>query len=137
MVPFRMVSWIQRSLGLRPRFRRIKRRKIAGLNHGAMSGQVIALETRVLPAGTNIVDLNTDTAHLEVARAVVEAAYAAGAAWVEPVWTDGPMRRSAVDHADLENLRRSRPWALQRIREWHDQGAASITLQNFSVSSTT
>lgn len=72
--------------------------------------------------------LTTDTAHLEVARAVVEAAYAAGAGWVEPVWTDGPMRRSAVDHAEPAALRRSRPWALQRIREWSEQGAAFVTL---------
>ncbi|AEV87487.1 aminopeptidase [Actinoplanes sp. SE50] len=87
----------------------------------------------VVRAGVNIqpgqgVVLNTDTAHLEVARAVVEAAYAAGAAWVEPVWSDGPMRRSAVDHSDLADLTSSRPWALQRIREWADQGAAWITL---------
>jgi aminopeptidase len=87
----------------------------------------------VVHAGVNLqrgqgVILNTDTAHLEVARAVVEAVYAAGAAWVEPVWTDGPMRRSAVDHADLADLRRSRPWALRRIEEWREQGAASITL---------
>ncbi|WP_328460268.1 aminopeptidase [Actinoplanes sp. NBC_00393] len=72
--------------------------------------------------------LNTDIAHLEIARAVVEAAYAAGAAWVEPIWRDGPMHRSAVDHADLETLRRSRPWALQRIKEWSEQGAAWISL---------
>jgi aminopeptidase len=87
----------------------------------------------VVRAGVNIqpgqgVVLRTDTAHLEIARAVVEAAYAAGAAWVEPVWTDGPIRRSAVDHAALESLSASRGWALQRIREWSEQGAASITL---------
>ncbi|MBG0568243.1 aminopeptidase [Actinoplanes aureus] len=87
----------------------------------------------VVRAGVNLqpgqgVILNTDTAHLEIARAVVERAYAAGAAWVEPIWRDGPMHRSAVDHADLESLRRSRPWALQRIKEWSEQGAASISL---------
>ncbi|MFC7533674.1 aminopeptidase [Actinoplanes sp. GCM10030250] len=87
----------------------------------------------VVRAGVNLqpgqgVFLNTDTAHLEIARAVTETAYAAGAAWVEPVWTDGPMRRSAVDHAEVGALRASRPWALQRMREWREQGAASITL---------
>ena len=61
MVPFRMVSWIQRSLGLRPRYRRIRRRKIAGLNHGAMGPQVVHLEQRVLPAAvTNLADMNAD-----------------------------------------------------------------------------
>src|SRR5690348_6007338 len=87
----------------------------------------------VVRAGVNIqpgqgVVLTTDTAHLEIARAVVEAAYAAGAAWVEPIWTDGPMRRSEVDHSSLDQLRASRPWALQRTREWGEQGAAWITL---------
>ncbi len=51
----------------------------------------------VVRAGVNVqpgqgVILRTDTAHLEIARAVVEAAYAAGAAWVEPIWSDGPMQ---------------------------------------------
>ncbi|GAA4589937.1 aminopeptidase [Actinoplanes octamycinicus] len=87
----------------------------------------------VVRAGVNVqpgqgVVLNTDTAHLEVARAVVEAAYRAGAAWVEPIWSDGPMTRSAVDHAGLEQLRASRPWVLQRTREWAEQGAAWIAL---------
>jgi aminopeptidase len=87
----------------------------------------------VVRAGVNIqpgqgVVLTTDTAHLEIARAVTEAAYAAGAAWVEPIWTDGPMRRSEVDHLSLDELRASRPWALQRTREWAGQGAAWITL---------
>ncbi|MBW6438504.1 aminopeptidase [Actinoplanes hulinensis] len=87
----------------------------------------------VVRAGVNIqpgqgVILRTDTAHLEIARAVVAAAYAAGAAWVEPLWFDGPMRRSAVDHAGLETLTTSRGWALQRIREWSEQGIASIAL---------
>ncbi|GIE77535.1 aminopeptidase [Actinoplanes philippinensis] len=87
----------------------------------------------VVRAGVNIqpgqgVILRTDTAHLEIARAVVAAAYAAGAAWVEPIWSDGPMRRSAVDHASLESLSASRGWALQRIREWAEQGVASIAL---------
>ena len=87
----------------------------------------------VVRAGANVqpgqgVVLRTDTAHLETARAVTEAAYAAGAAWVEPVWSDGPIRRSAVRHASVEALSASRPWALERIREWREQGVASIAL---------
>ncbi|MCO8277004.1 aminopeptidase [Actinoplanes sp. TRM 88003] len=87
----------------------------------------------VVRAGINVqpgqgVVLHTDTAHLEIARAVTEAAYAAGAAWVEPVWTDGPMRRSAVTHASVEQLSAVRPWALNRIREWQQAGVAWIRL---------
>jgi len=87
----------------------------------------------VVRAGVNVqpgqgVVLRADTAHLEIARAVVERAYVAGAAWVETVFTDGPMRRSAVDHASLETLTASRPWALERVREWAAGGAAWISL---------
>ena len=87
----------------------------------------------VVRAGVNVqpgqgVVLRTDTAHLEIARAVTEAAYAAGAAWVEPVFTDGPMRRSAVDHATVEQLTASRPGELDRIEQWRRAGAAAIRL---------
>jgi ELWxxDGT repeat protein len=62
MVSFRMSSWIQRTLGLRPRFKRIRRRKVAGLHRGAMSAQVIPLETRILPAAAaNLSDISVDT----------------------------------------------------------------------------
>jgi aminopeptidase len=84
-------------------------------------------------AGVNVqpgqgVVVDTDIAHLEIARAVVERAYAAGAAWVETVLTDGPMQRSAIEHATLEQLSSSRPWALARIEEWRQAGVASIAL---------
>jgi aminopeptidase len=87
----------------------------------------------VVRAGVNVqpgqgVVLRADTAHLEIARAVVQSAYEAGALWVETVFTDGPMRRSAVDHASLDTLSASRPWALDRVRAWADEGAAWITL---------
>ena len=96
-------------------------------------GQVERFADLVVRAGVNVqpgqgVVLRSDTAHLEIARAVVEAAYQAGAAWVEPVFTDGPMRRSAVDHATVEQLSASRPWALERIEEWRRGHAASIAL---------
>ena len=96
-------------------------------------GQIERFADLVVRAGVNVqpgqgVILDTDTAHLEIARAVVEAAYAAGAAWVETVWSDGPMQRSAVDHTTVEELSRSRPWALARIEEWAAAGAASIAL---------
>ncbi|WP_433295214.1 aminopeptidase [Actinoplanes sp. CA-030573] len=96
-------------------------------------GQIESFAELVVRAGVNVqpgqgVVVDTDTAHIEIARAVVEAAYAAGAAWVETNWTDGPMLRSAVDHASVEELSRSRPWALARIEEWAEAGVASIAL---------
>jgi aminopeptidase len=87
----------------------------------------------VVRAGVNVqpgqgVVVHTDTAHLQIARAVTEAAYGAGAAWVDAVWTDGPMRRSAVDHQALEQLTASRPWAIERIGQWRQDGVALIRL---------
>ncbi|HEX5205095.1 MAG TPA: aminopeptidase [Actinoplanes sp.] len=96
-------------------------------------GRIERFADLVVRAGVNVqpgqgVVLDTDTEHLEIARAVVEAAYRAGAAWVETIWSDGPMQRSAVDHLTVEQLSRSRPWALARIEEWAAAGAASIAL---------
>ncbi|MFF5294631.1 aminopeptidase [Paractinoplanes globisporus] len=96
-------------------------------------GQIERFADLVVRAGVNVqpgqgVVIDTDTAHLEIARAVVEAAYRAGAGWVETVWSDGPMQRSAVDHTSIEQLTRTRPWALARIEEWAAAGVASIAL---------
>jgi aminopeptidase len=96
-------------------------------------GQIERLADLVVRAGVNVqpgqgVVLDSDTAHLEIARAVVDAAYRAGAGWVEVNFTDGPIQRSAVDHATVEALSASRPWALARIAEWRAAGAAVIGL---------
>jgi aminopeptidase len=86
----------------------------------------------VVKIGANVqpgsdVSLRTDIAHREIARAVVERAYVAGAAWVDVEWSDGPVRRSEVTHASIERLRQARPWALERIREWAaDRGVAIV-----------
>jgi aminopeptidase len=87
----------------------------------------------VVRVGANVqpgsgVLLGTDIAHLEIARAVVERAYAAGAAWVEVVWSDGPIRRSRLIHASIEALTRPRPWAIERTREWAAERGVSIQL---------
>jgi aminopeptidase len=72
--------------------------------------------------------LSADTAHLEIARAVVERAYAAGAAWVEVEWSDGPIRHSRLTHASIETLTRTRPWAIERTREWAAERGVAIRL---------
>jgi aminopeptidase len=87
----------------------------------------------VVRAGANVqpgqgVILRADIAHLAIARAVTRRAYEVGAAWVEPVWSDGPMRRAAVDHVPAEELSRSRDWVLARTREWAEENACSISL---------
>jgi aminopeptidase len=77
----------------------------------------------VVHIGANVqpgsgVRLSSDVAHLEIARAVVESAYLAGAAWVEVDLSDGPIRRSRLTHEDIETLTRSRPWAIERTAAW-------------------
>jgi aminopeptidase len=87
----------------------------------------------VVRVGANVqpgsgVLLSADTAHLEIVRAVVERAYAAGAAWVEIRWSDGPIRHSRLTHASIESLTRPRPWAIQRTRDWAAERGVSISL---------
>src|ERR1700733_3595217 len=98
-------------------------------------GMIEQFADLVVRAGANVqpgqgVVLRSDTAHLEIARVVAEAAYAAGASWAGPAWcepcfSDAPLRRSAVSHASLETLSGARGWALARIEEWREQGFAS------------
>jgi aminopeptidase len=87
----------------------------------------------VVHVGANVqpgsgVLLGTDIAHLEIARAVVEHAYAAGAAWVEIDWSDGPIRRSRLTHASIESLTKSRPWAIERTKAWAAERGVAIQL---------
>jgi aminopeptidase len=75
----------------------------------------------VVRVGANVqpgsdVMLMTNIAHLEIARAIVERAYVAGAAWVEIEWSDGPIRRSKLMHATIERLTTTRPWVVDRIK---------------------
>jgi len=72
--------------------------------------------------------VTANTAHLEIARAVVERAYAAGAAWVEVEWSDGPIRHSRLTHASIETLTKPRPWAIERIKEWAAERGVAISL---------
>jgi aminopeptidase len=87
----------------------------------------------VVRVGANVrpgsgVLLGSDIAHLEIARAVVEHAYAAGAAWVEIDWSDGPIRRSRLTHASIETLTKSRPWAIERTKAWAAERGVAIQL---------
>ncbi len=87
---------------------------------------VVRIGANVQP-GSGVL-LGTDIAHLEIARAVVEHAYAAGAPWVEIEWSDGPIRRSRLTHASIETLTMSRPWAIERTRAWAAGRGVSIRL---------
>ncbi|HXC84373.1 MAG TPA: aminopeptidase [Trebonia sp.] len=72
--------------------------------------------------------LSSDIAHQEIARAVVERAYVAGAAWVEIEWSDGQIRRSEVTHATMEQLTKTRPWMIELVRSWVADRGVAISL---------
>ena len=87
----------------------------------------------VVRVGVNVqpgsaVLMTADTAHLEIARAVVERAYVAGAEWVEVDWSDGPIRHSRLTHSSIEALTRSRPWAIERVKELAAERGVVISL---------
>jgi leucyl aminopeptidase (aminopeptidase T) len=87
---------------------------------------VVGVGVNVQPG--SFVLLRTDVAHLEIARAVVERAYVAGACWVEVDWSDGPIRRSQLTHAGIDRLTRTRPWVVERTKAWAAERGVSVTL---------
>jgi aminopeptidase len=87
---------------------------------------VVGVGVNVQPGSGVLV--TADTAHLEIARAVVERAYVAGAEWVEVEWSDGPIRHSRLTHSSIESLTRSRPWAIERVKELAAERGVVISL---------
>ena len=72
--------------------------------------------------------VRADLDHAEVARAVVEQAYVAGAAAVTVDWTDAHVRRSTLEHAPMETLTGTPGWRLQQLQELGEAGGAILTL---------
>lgn len=107
-----------------------KKRGAMSLDPGARLERFAELVVRVganVQPGSDVL-LRSDVAHLEIARAIVERAYVAGAAWVEIEWSDGPIRRSQLTHASIERLTRTRPWAVDRIKALAAGRGVSIVL---------
>lgn len=78
-------------------------------------------------AGQDVV-VAGDVAHLEIARAVVDHAYRAGARHVEMVYLDPHVRRSAMLHGPEEGLTSAAPWELARVEHLRSRGAALVRL---------
>src|SRR3954447_21982020 len=66
--------------------------------------------------------------HAEIAQAVAEQGYRAGAFPVFVDYADARVRRSALDRAPLEALAASAEWMLHRLREQDAAGVAFISL---------
>ena len=100
---------------------------------GLSSARLERFADLIVRIGANVqpgseVLLNSDIAHLEIARAVVERAYVAGAAWVEIEWSDAQIRRSEVTHASIERLTQTRPWMMQLLESWTADRGVAISL---------
>lgn len=87
---------------------------------------VVKVGAAVVP-GT-VVQVRANIAHRDLARAVAEQAYAAGARRVYVEYEDGHVRLSALSHAPEDALRETVPWELARLREAEREGWALIRL---------
>ncbi len=87
---------------------------------------IVRVGANVQPGQT--VYLVAEVSHLEVARAVAEKAYQAGALRVIPMYRDDHVRLAALRHASLEGLTTATDWELARVRALDDAGVALITL---------
>ena len=87
---------------------------------------VVRVGAGVVPGTT--VYVNASLEHVELARAVAEQAYAAGAFRVHVTYADPQVRRSAVRHAPLEALTGHEPWEVARWEHAEEVGAALISL---------
>ena len=87
---------------------------------------VVRVGAAVVP-GT-VVYLRADVAHLELARAVAEQAYAAGARQVHVDYEDGHVRLAALRHAPDDALREAPRWQFQKIDDAEQERAAFIRL---------
>ena len=76
----------------------------------------------------SVVYLRADVAHVELARAVAEQAYAAGARRVHVDYEDGHVRLAALRHAPEDALREAAHWQMVQLTEAADERAAFIRL---------
>ena len=66
--------------------------------------------------------------HAPVVRAVTEAAYRAGARYVDVFYSDQHLRRALIEYAADDVLSWTPPWLLERARQIGDERAAVIAL---------
>jgi aminopeptidase len=69
-----------------------------------------------------------DPAQADVARAVAEAAYAAGARYVSVVYWDGPVKASRIRHAPEESLGFVPDWFRRNVTEAVERRGAAISI---------
>jgi len=72
--------------------------------------------------------INCYPEHLELARAVADAAYRVGARWVDLNVTDPRVRRSLIEHGPEEQLEWTPPWLLTRLEDVAERQGAVLLL---------
>jgi aminopeptidase len=83
----------------------------------------LAVEVGVnLEAGQNL-EISAYVEHAAFVRAIVRAAYDAGARWVDVLYEDEYARKTMVERAPDEVIGWTPPWMLARLREFEDRGA--------------
>jgi aminopeptidase len=75
-----------------------------------------------------LVDVIARVEHAQVARAVTRAAYEAGAAYVDVLYTDQHIRRALIEHAAEDVLSWTPPWLLDRAKTIGAERAAVVAL---------
>lgn len=72
--------------------------------------------------------VNALVEHAPLARAVASEAYAAGARYVDVLYSDQHVRRQHIEHASDELLGFSPPWLVERVRRIGETGGALISI---------
>ena len=75
-----------------------------------------------------LVELIARVDHVPLARAVARAAYAAGARYVDVLYSDQHVRRAMIQHAPDDMLSWTPPWLLSRAQRMGDERAAVVAI---------
>ena len=87
----------------------------------------VGFGANVQPGQTLVV--NAEVGREQVARAISDAAYRAGARHVEVVYSDAWLRRARIEHGSDESIGFAPEWQVDRIRALGDEHVALITLE--------
>jgi aminopeptidase len=68
--------------------------------------------------------INALIEHAPLARAITREAYAAGARYVDVLYTDQHVRRAHIEQAAEDELGFSPPWLVRRLKEFGEIGGA-------------
>src|SRR5947209_12203260 len=77
--------------------------------------------------------VNAELGHEEIARAVAAAAYDAGARFVDVSYFDPYVKRARIRHADPDTLGYVPPWYGERMTQHAEEHGARVTLNGVTT----